>query len=715
LWVLAWVLVAATPAAAPAAEGLFVRVPNPITSDAVTAIKRQVNARLDVPAEDARRPSKVVFDFNPGDKPAATGEFGVCRDLAAFIKTVQQRGAGTVAFVHGKVSGHTVLPVLACQDLVMGKDASLGEIAGPGVEPVQAPDEAAYRFYFGKDDRFPLVRKMYDPAVELRWGIGKGDPAIAGKKVYIDARTEKDKVAGVPVPVDRVQDAAVALYTTRMARDVGLAVATADTRTEVAELYGLMSGVRDDPIEGRNPEPFVWTLTGEVDGAMRESLGRVLKDIRRRGGNVLILVPNVGGNDLPAARALADDLIKAQADPDHPLQVIGFIPETAGAAATVVALGCTDIVMSRPKPGTDGEEAVIGDFEAYLKTARPEDAAANLASIKELAANQQYPPVLIDGMFKKDIEILRVTGKADQRLRRFMTRDEFERNKADWAEGPTVKPKGQLLKLTASQAAEYGLARLTVEGTDVREVTAAYGYPPAKNPDPGWLDRFAEFLRLPVVTVLLVVIGFTGLILELKVPGLTVPGILAALCFILVFWAHSRFSGQTFVLALLLFLLGLVLIGIELFVLPGFGAAGIFGILCMLAGLALVTLDRIPETGAEWGGLGLRVSQYLFAFMGAIALAIFIARFLPKLPGANRLVLNAPADAGSPAEDLPGAGEAAELLGAIGTTNTALRPAGVVRFGDKFVDVVSDGGFVPAGTRVQVILVEGTRIVVKEV
>jgi len=64
---------------------------------------------------------------------------------------------------------------------------------------------------------------------------------------------------------------------------------------------------------------------------------------------------------------------------------------------------------------------------------------------------------------------------------------------------------------------------------------------------------------------------------------------------------------------------------------------------------------------------------------------------------------------------LPGASEALELLGAIGTSTTALRPAGVVRFGDKFVDVVSDGGFIPLGTRVQVVAVEGTRIVVKEV
>jgi membrane-bound ClpP family serine protease len=111
-----------------------------------------------------------------------------------------------------------------------------------------------------------------------------------------------------------------------------------------------------------------------------------------------------------------------------------------------------------------------------------------------------------------------------------------------------------------------------------------------------------------------------------------------------------------------------------------------------------------------------RVSQYLFAMMGALALAFFIAKYLPKVPYANRMILKAPSNNSETAADvLPGAGEAAELLGAIGTTNTALRPAGVVKFGDKFVDVVSDGGFIPAGTRVQVIQVEGTRIVVKEV
>ena len=110
------------------------------------------------------------------------------------------------------------------------------------------------------------------------------------------------------------------------------------------------------------------------------------------------------------------------------------------------------------------------------------------------------------------------------------------------------------------------------------------------------------------------------------------------------------------------------------------------------------------------------MSYYLFALMGAVVGAFLIAKFLPQVPGANRLLLAPPSDQPNSTDPvLPGASEAMELLGAIGTTTTSLRPAGVVRFGDKFVDVVSDGGFVAAGSRVQVIAVEGTRIVVKEV
>ena len=731
--VFAWAMFSAAPVQGQNVEGMFVTVPNPITSEAVRGIEATVTRRTD--PQNPRRVSTVVFDFNHDGKPASTANFGACLDLQSLIEKLHRAGITTVAFVHANTTGHTVLPVLTCRELVMSKSATIGQVNAEGADALDKRKEGFYLDAPPLDRRAKLpavIRKMFDGSVKLRHGKSRTPP---NDMVYFNASEPAERAAilgdvdRLP-PVEGTQDNQTALYPTSTARAVGLWKATAENRSEVAAIYGF-SETRDDPLGDKVPDVYRWTLRGDIDGGTRDSLARVVRDVRNKGGNVLILVINVGGHDLVAARQVADDLRLLQTEAPK-VKVVGFITDRAPAAGTVIALGCNEIVMYRGKPDANGEvkEAEIGDFSHYVnpKNTKPAEVESNLTSVRDLAKSQGYEPLLIDGMFNKDIEIVRASRTTTANRKQLLTREQLEADNqaakdeaaktgavADvWNLDKVIKPKGQLLKLNATVAAEVRLARMIVEEPEVKAVTAAYGWSEAKDPDPGWLDKFAEFLRMPVVTVLIVVIGFTGLILELKVPGLTVPGIIAALCFILVFWAHSKFSGQTFALALLLFLMGLVLVGIEIFVLPGFGACGIFGILCMLAGLGLVTVDKIPETGAEWGTLGIRVSRYLFAMMGALGLAFLIARYLPRLPGANRLVLNAPPETTS-GDALPGGVEAAELLGAIGTANTPLRPAGVVKFGEKFVDVVSDGGFVPAGTRVQVIQVEGTRIVVKEV
>jgi membrane-bound serine protease (ClpP class) len=253
----------------------------------------------------------------------------------------------------------------------------------------------------------------------------------------------------------------------------------------------------------------------------------------------------------------------------------------------------------------------------------------------------------------------------------------------------------------------------------VREVVARYGLggSDVRELSPDWLDQIADFLRLPGIRFLLVMIGITCLILEFKIPGATAPGVIAAVCFVLFFWAQSHLSGQIIILAILLFLLGLILIGIEVFVIPGFGFVGISGILLVVIGLGLATVDRAPRSAGEWLNLGATVTQFGLGMMGATFLAIILARYLPHIPGANRLFLPPPGegDNGDEPAPLPGLEEAAALLGAIGTAATVLRPAGMARFGDQYVDVITEGTFVPAGARVQVIEVEGNRIVVKEV
>ena len=109
--------------AGPAADegtepGIFVTVTNPITSTVVNQIKEAITR-----AEKRQELRKIIFDFNPDGREAATPEFGVCLDLAKFIR--EKRGEGkllTVAFVRNKTTRNTVLPVLACDEIIMGPD-----------------------------------------------------------------------------------------------------------------------------------------------------------------------------------------------------------------------------------------------------------------------------------------------------------------------------------------------------------------------------------------------------------------------------------------------------------------------------------------------------------------------------------------------------------------------------------------------------------------
>jgi membrane-bound serine protease (ClpP class) len=161
-----------------------------------------------------------------------------------------------------------------------------------------------------------------------------------------------------------------------------------------------------------------------------------------------------------------------------------------------------------------------------------------------------------------------------------------------------------------------------------------------------------------------------------------------------------------------------LLIGLEVFVLPGVGAAGISGTVLVLGSLGLVAYGHWPHSNEEWLGFGRTIGPFGISVLGALVCAFFLARFLPSIPFANRLMLKPADEAGEFTEESAAASTSAPdftgLLGAIGVAATPLRPAGKVQFGDDFVDVVAEGGYVPPGARVQVIEIEGIRVVVKE-
>src|SRR5262249_39022295 len=150
--------------------------------------------------------------------------------------------------------------------------------------------------------QWPIVKKMFDANVELAKGRRKEG---ATEWLYIDAAKpeERELIAGEPIAITAVQNNVLGSYRGEVARNLELARGLADTRMELAGMYSISPAVlRDDPLRGKNPDAYQWTLRGDVDGAMRESVNRVIRDVRKKKGNTLILVLNCGGTDLDTAR-----------------------------------------------------------------------------------------------------------------------------------------------------------------------------------------------------------------------------------------------------------------------------------------------------------------------------------------------------------------------------------------------------------------------------
>lgn len=254
----------------------------------------------------------------------------------------------------------------------------------------------------------------------------------------------------------------------------------------------------------------------------------------------------------------------------------------------------------------------------------------------------------------------------------------------------------------------------SLHAQDAAPIVKAAEHPDAaRTPRPA-LDRIAEFFRNPVVNIALIAIGLIGLIFEFKLPGTTFPGGVAAICFVLFFWAHS-FVGEFTLLAIMLFLLGLVFLAIEVFIVPGLGFSGVAGAVLMFVSLLLVTLEQWPTNPSEWADLGSTFGTLAIGIALAVVGAVTLTWSLPSIPFLNKMVLKPPGEDAEALSKSQSNSGLLGLLGAIGVAVTPLRPAGKAQFSGQFLDVMAEGDYVAPGGRVQVVEVEGSRIIVREV
>jgi membrane-bound serine protease (ClpP class) len=697
-------------------DGLFVSVPNPITQDAVNLIKTKVAYAFE---RQKRNVKTIVFDFNPNG-PAATSDYGPCLTLKNYLSDLWQRRVklrdgypqvNTVAFVHNKVTRHSVLPALACAELVMSKDASIGNVVPPG-SAERLPDEVelAYRKLADKSRWGDLVLRMLDKDLVVR-RVRTKEGGIA---YWSQATLDRKKAAGERVQVEPTPaelGPGASLFSAESAFRLELAKEVPATRAGVCDALGLpLSSIREEWLPEQRVAYRI-DVNGTIDAGRLQSLERRIKAALHRGANVLILKLNCTGGQTKDVASTAR-FLKDLSNESGPVITIAYVPPGVSlGAGTFLALGCSQIVMA--------SNAVLGDFD-YLKEASEAELRPKREMLMELAEQQGYSPLLFRATLERGLALYRARSRAG--VWEIVTEADVKTDEAKPAErrrwdltSRIPQAPDEFLKLDAALAKECDVAVwANVDSLD--ELYQRYDLHRVEVSRDDWLDRVAEFFREPIVNVFLILIGIGGLILELKMPGLGFPGVLAALCFVLFFWAHS-FVGQFTMLAVLLFVLGLVLIGLEVFVAPGSAVMGVSGVVLLVGSLVLVTLDHMPQTSQDWMNLGAKLTMFVLTMLGAVVGAFTLAWYLPHIPYANRLILPAPTaeegDEAGQSEAVPT--PSPSLLGAVGEAATPLRPSGKARFGEDWLDVVSEGDYIPPGSRVQVVEIEGNRIVVKEV
>ncbi|MEQ1634744.1 MAG: NfeD family protein, partial [Planctomycetota bacterium] len=229
-----------------------------------------------------------------------------------------------------------------------------------------------------------------------------------------------------------------------------------------------------------------------------------------------------------------------------------------------------------------------------------------------------------------------------------------------------------------------------------------------------WAERMVGWLEL--FQPALLVLGLVLLILEIKTPGVGLPGLFGA-GFLALALFYNYLVGLAEITEILLFFLGLSALAVEIFLLPGLVVFGAVGFLSLVASLVLSRQTFVlPDNVSQQEILFDNLLQLTFLFIAVLVSATVMWRVLPRIPLLNRLYLPPPVPVGPAAvvlSDPAAAQKLAALVGKTARAATVLRPSGAVEIdGDRY-DVVTEGEFVEAGSLVRITAVHGNRIVVE--
>lgn len=403
---------------------------------------------------------------------------------------------------------------------------------------------------------------------------------------------------------------------------------------------------------------YIIPIDGTIDPTLASFVEKTYDEAEQAGATRVVLEIDTYGGYIDAAIRIKERVMSSS------VPTTSFVTKKAISAGALITLSGEKIFMA---PGT-----TIGAAEPRIGEEKADEKVVSMWSQELRAAAETHG---------RDGDIAAAMADADIEIK-------------------DLKAKGKLLTLTQKQALELKFADYSAK--DREEVLSISGLSGAQvvKVETSTAEKLARWVTSPYVSPILLTLGIAGIILEIFTVGFGVAGTIGLISMGLFFGGNiiAGFSGWE---SVLLFIVGIILMLVEAFLVPGFGFAGITGL------GALVLSIIIASASIEQAIISL-----IIAIFGTVVLVAISFRFMKTRSLWNKLILGV-RQQNSEGYIAPEA-KLSELLGAEGVTLTPLRPAGSAEINGMRIDVVSEGGFVPPETKIKVVKVEGTRVVVRQ-
>lgn len=437
--------------------------------------------------------------------------------------------------------------------------------------------------------------------------------------------------------------------------------------------------------ETNPPVVYIIPIKKMIEPALLYVVRRGVDEAVRNDAKAIIFEMDTPGGAVNAAEGIIAVITRTD------IPTYTFVEKDAYSAGAIIAMATKHIYMA---PGS-----VIG--------------AATPLVMSPMGGVQQLPAEVQEKMTSAVAAMVRAAaeqGGHDKELAEAMVRADMEYS----VNGMVISEKGRLLTLTNEEAEQRvgdDQHPLLSEGTvkDVDALLATIGLPNAEKKV--LVVTSAERLARLIAGIapILMIIGLGGLWLELKTPGFGIFGITGIACLLLFFFGH-HIAGLAGMEDILLFIVGVVLLAVEIFITPGFGFMGISGLLLIFVALMNAMIEHIPgkwrPTSFSPETFSMPLLKVTLSFFGALALVMIAGKFLPKTKLFQSLTL---------AVVSPEPESNQDLIGMEGIAHSDLRPGGTAYFGDRKLDVVTHGDYIPHNTPVCIVEVHGNRIVVEDI